>query len=129
MLNTQLASVANEDLTDELWQKVPMIISENTVKDAINTKATLAFAERTNQAVHWFEAIDMYHGTKVTDPDLREHLLAQPSGKTGQWLRRFPLVLGMPVIINQNFDVEGGLVNRSFGYLKEYRSQQDKDRI
>ncbi|KAF9779661.1 hypothetical protein BJ322DRAFT_992691, partial [Thelephora terrestris] len=46
---------------------------------------------------------------------------------TGQRLGKIPLVLGMPVIVNQNFDIGGGLVNGSFGYLREFRSQEDAD--
>ena len=126
LLNTRLISVANEDLTTELWQNAPMIVSENAVKDAINVRATQAFAERTQQTVQWFEAIDTYFGAKLTDPDVREYMLAQPSGKTGQRLGKFPLVLGMPVIVNQNFDLGSGLVNGSFGYLREFRFSQDE---
>ena len=127
LLNTRLISATDEDLKSELWQNASVIVSENAVKDAINVRATLAFAERTGQTVQWFEAIDTYRKTKVTDPDVREYMLAQPSGKTGQRLGKFPLVLGMPVIVNQNFDVGGGLVNGSFGYLREFRSQEDED--
>ena len=129
LLNTRLISTSHEDLTDELWRSAPAIVSDNAVKDAINVRATLAFAERTNQAVHWFEAIDTYRGTKITDPDVREYMLTQPSGKTGQRLGKFPLVLGMPVIVNQNFDIGSGLVNGSFGYLRDFRSQEDEDGI
>lgn len=120
LLNSRLVLTAKEDLTSELWRKAPVIVSENAVKDAINVRATLAFVERTHQTVQWFEAIDTYHRTKITDPDVREYMLRQPSGKTGQRLGRFPLVLGMPVIVNQNFDVSSGLVNGSFGYLREF---------
>ena len=74
----------DKDLTDKLWWSTPAIVSDNAVKDAINIRATLAFAERTNQAVHWFEVIDTYHGTKVTDPDVCEYMLTQPLGKTSQ---------------------------------------------
>ena len=129
LLNTRLISTANEDLANELWQRAPVIVSENAVKDAINVRATLAFAARTNQTVQWFEAIDTYRGTKITDPEVREYMLAQPSGKTGQRLGKFPLVLGMPVIVNQNFDVGNGLVNGSFGYLRDFRSQEDEDGV
>jgi hypothetical protein len=51
----------------------------------------------------------------------------QPSGKTGQRFGKLPIVLGMPVIVNQDFDVEGRLVNGSFGYLRDYRFQTDED--
>ncbi|KAJ7157824.1 hypothetical protein C8R46DRAFT_891824, partial [Mycena filopes] len=47
------------------------------------------------------------------------------SGKTNQRLGRIPLVLGMPVIISQNFDVPGGVVNGSFGILKSVRFKLD----
>jgi hypothetical protein len=71
-----------------------------------------------NQSIKWFKAIDTYHRTKVTDPDVCKYMLAQPSGKMGQRLGKFPLVIGMPVIVNQNFDISNGLVNGSFGYLR-----------
>jgi hypothetical protein len=115
LLNTRLISTANENLTDECWQKAPVIMLENVVKDAINVRATQAFAKRTNQPVQWFEAIDMYHGTKVTDLSVCEYMLAKPSGKTGQRLGKFPFAFGMLVIVSQNFDVVGGLVNGSLG--------------
>ncbi|KAI0348768.1 hypothetical protein OH77DRAFT_1387313, partial [Trametes cingulata] len=43
------------------------------------------------------------------------------SGQTGQRLGMIPLVLGMPVIISQNFDVGGGVVNGSIGTLTKVR--------
>ena len=127
LLNTRLVSNANENLANECWQKAPVVVSENAVKDGINVRATLAFAARTNQTVQWFEAIDTYRGTAVTDPVVRDYMLAQPSGKTGQRLGKFPLVLGMPVMVNQNFDVSSGLVNGSFGHLREFRCQEHEN--
>ena len=129
LLTSRLISSAGEDLLMDEWQKAPIIVSENAVKDAINTRATLAFAKRTHQTVQWFDAMDTYRKAKITDPRVREYLLTQPSGKTGQRLGKIPIVLGMPVIVNQNFDVEGGLVNGSFGYLRDYRFQTDEDGI
>ena len=92
-------------------------------------RATLAFAEQTRQTVQWFDATDTYRGAKITDPRVCEYLLAQASGKTGLQLGKVPIVLGMPVIINQNFDVEGGLVNGSFGHLRDYQFQNDENGI
>ncbi|TFK65641.1 hypothetical protein BDN72DRAFT_729962, partial [Pluteus cervinus] len=34
---------------------------------------------------------------------------------------RLPLVLNMPIIVSQNFDVEHGIVNGSIGYLRKIR--------
>ena len=47
LLNSQLISSARRDLSSDEWKKAPIIVSENAVKDAINMRATLAFAERT----------------------------------------------------------------------------------
>ena len=129
LLNSRLIATAGEDLSTDDWRGAPIVVSENVVKDAINTRATLAFAERTRQTVQWFDATDTYRGAKIDDPRVREYLLAQPSGKTGQRLGKLPIALGMPVIINQNFDVGGGLVNGSFGYLRDYRFQTDEDGV
>ncbi|EJD36385.1 hypothetical protein AURDEDRAFT_42305, partial [Auricularia subglabra TFB-10046 SS5] len=38
---------------------------------------------------------------------------------------RLPLVPGMPVILTQNYDVEGGIVNGSRGILKKIRYSVD----
>ena len=129
LLNSRLISTAEEDLTKDDWRNAPIIVSENAVKDAINMKATLEFARRTHQTIQWFDAIDTYRGTKITDPRVREYLLMQPSGKTGQRLGKIPIALGMPVIVSQNFDIKEGLVNGSFGYLRDYRFQTDEDEV
>ncbi|KAH9852990.1 hypothetical protein C2E23DRAFT_687625, partial [Lenzites betulinus] len=47
------------------------------------------------------------------------------SGETGQRLGQLPLVLGMPVIVCQNFDVSGGIVNGSIGTLTKIRYKVD----
>jgi len=129
LLNSRLISATGNDLSTAHWQTAPMIVSENAVKDAINIRATLAFAERTHQTIQWFDATDSYRGAKITEPRIREYLLMLPSGQTGQRLGKVPIVLGMPVMINQNFDVDGGLVNGSSGYLRDYRFQTDEDGI
>ncbi|KAF8064263.1 hypothetical protein FPV67DRAFT_1399581, partial [Lyophyllum atratum] len=42
-------------------------------------------------------------------------------------LGRLPLVIGMPVMICQNFDVEGGVVNGCAGTLKKIRYRVDNE--
>jgi ATP-dependent exoDNAse (exonuclease V) alpha subunit len=49
------------------------------------------------------------------------------SGKTHQLLGKIPLVLGMPIMITHNFDVEGGVVNGSRGTLKQIRYYMDEE--
>ncbi|KAM6498793.1 hypothetical protein JOM56_006741, partial [Amanita muscaria] len=46
---------------------------------------------------------------------------------THQRLGRIPLVLGMPVLISQNFDVEGGIVNGSRGTVSHIRYHIDDE--
>ncbi|KAG1849366.1 hypothetical protein C8R48DRAFT_566878, partial [Suillus tomentosus] len=44
---------------------------------------------------------------------------------TSQRLGKIPLVIGMPVIISHNFDVDGGIVNGCQGILKSIRYTVD----
>ena len=102
---------------DDQCRSAPVIVSNNAVRDAINRRATEAFAVRTGRELHWYHAVDTHKRTLITDPALIESLEGQHSGQTGHRLRRIPLVLGMPVAVNQNFDVRAGVVNGSWGYL------------
>ncbi|KAF8181771.1 hypothetical protein BJ912DRAFT_801813, partial [Pholiota molesta] len=46
---------------------------------------------------------------------------------TNQRLGKIPLVIGMPVMITQNYDVEGGVVNGCTGILKKIRYRKDSN--
>ncbi|PBK87948.1 hypothetical protein ARMGADRAFT_884105, partial [Armillaria gallica] len=46
---------------------------------------------------------------------------------TSQRLGMLPLVIGMPVMITQNFDVESGIVNGATGTLEKIRYRLDED--
>ncbi|EPQ50024.1 hypothetical protein GLOTRDRAFT_25196, partial [Gloeophyllum trabeum ATCC 11539] len=41
-------------------------------------------------------------------------------------LGKIPLVPGMPVLVNQKFDIDGGIVNGSTGVLKRIRFFMDE---
>jgi len=45
--------------------------------------------------------------------------MLESDGQTKHRLGCVPLVLGMPVAINQNFDVRAGVVNGSWGYIRD----------
>ena len=49
----------------------------------------------------------------------------QRSGQTKHRFRRVPLMIRMPVTINQNFDVAAGIVNGSYGVLRRIRYLTD----
>ena len=107
------------------WQKAPIIVSNNDVKDALNERATLDFATQANREVHWYYSTDVHARKIVSEPSLTDHLQKMNSGKTNQRLGAIPLVIGMPVMICQNFDVEGGVVNGCIGTLEKIRYTVD----
>ena len=116
MLSTMLDG---DDLI--LWRDAPIIVYSNTIKDAINLQATLVFAKQTSQQVHWYHAIGMYKGLPISDDAITELLDTLPSNKTGGHVGMLLLVLGMPMVIMENFDVTGGVANRSTGILCHVR--------
>ncbi|KAG2135280.1 hypothetical protein DEU56DRAFT_737902, partial [Suillus clintonianus] len=48
---------------------------------------------------------------------------------TSQRLGKIPLVIGMPIIITQNFDVAAGIMNGCMGTLKSVRFTEDADGV
>lgn len=103
------------------WQFAPVIVTNNATRDEINRRASEAFARRTGKELHWYHAIDTHRKTTIKDSALIEKLEEQHSGQTKHRLRTIPLVVGMPVAINQNFDVAAGVVNGCRGILKKVR--------
>jgi len=125
LLNTRLIKNVRPDWSSSSWNNAPIIVSENVVKDALNVKAALTFAERTGRKINWYYSTDTIHGKPITDNTLKTHLENLHSGQTSQRLGKIPLVIGMPVMFTQNFDVEGGIVNGSSGVLKSIRYKVD----
>jgi hypothetical protein len=106
---------------DGAWKFAPVIVTSNATRDAINRKAAQAFADEMGVELHWYHAVDTHNRAVITDRALIEKLEEQHSGQTKHRLRRIPLVVGMPVAVNQNFDVAAGVVNRSCGILRRIR--------
>ena len=117
-LNSRIVKNAKPDWQDPAWNRLPVIISDNAVKDALNERGAELFAQKTGRQMHWYYATDTRSGKEVMDLDLKAHFQSLHSGKTNQQLTRIPLVLGMPVMILQNFDIEAGVVNGCTGTLK-----------
>lgn len=124
-LSSRVIANAKPDLSDPAWADAPIIVYDNKVKDALNMKAAEAFANRTRQQLHWYHATDRRAGKEVLDDALVSALSRLHSGRTKQRLGQIPLVIGMPVIISQNFDVEAGVVNGCVGTLKKIRYRLD----
>jgi hypothetical protein len=132
-LNTRLITQLRPNWNDSRLRNLPVIVSQNELKDALNEKAARAYAIRTGQDLHWYYATDTRsNGTVITDPSLREHLVERlHSGQTSYRLGRLPLAMGMPVMITQNFDVQNGIVNGTTGIVKRirYRINESGERI
>ena len=127
LLNTRMLSAAFDGGDRELWRDAPIIVYSNAIKDAINLQSTLAFARRTGQQINWYHASDTYKGLPIGDDAIVELLDTLPSNKTGGRVGALPLVLGMPVVITENFDVAGGVVNGSTGTLRHVRYRLGDD--
>ena len=69
----------------------------------------------------------MHKRDVVRDTVLIEKLEVQHSGQTKHRHRRIPLVVGMPVANNQNFNVAAGVVNGSYGTLRRIRYFTDRE--
>ncbi|KAJ2912290.1 hypothetical protein MD484_g8126, partial [Candolleomyces efflorescens] len=110
---------------DSSWRYPPIIVAGNAAKDALNENCAIQFALDHQQELHWYYAEDIVGGKPITDTSLRDLLLSLDSGKTHQRLGRIPLCIGMPVLVSQNFDVEGGVVNGSRGTVISVRYKLD----
>ena len=127
LLNSRVLENADIDIHSSEWKTAPIIVSDNATKDALNTKLAAKFASETGQQLEWYYSTDKRSGKILTDPQLKEILQQLHSGQTGYRLGKIPLVKGMPVLINQNFDVEGGIVNGSTGTIDSIRYTVDGD--
>ena len=122
LLKTRLINSSNNPTNrDEQWRYAPIIVSDNAAKDALNEKMAATYANSTGQTLHWYHSIDRIQSRELTDQNVLQKLEDLPTSLTGQRLRRIPLVLGMPVMVMQNFDVEAGVVNGSKGFIHRIR--------
>jgi hypothetical protein len=126
LLNSRQLPKSDVMSPTENWSNIPIIVSNNECKDALNIRATAEFAARNKKTMHWYYATDTKGGKDIEDERLQYHLESMHSGKTNQRLRKIPLVIGMPVMICQNFDVEHGVVNGCTGTLKKIRYRTDE---
>jgi hypothetical protein len=106
---------------DAKWIQAPMIVSDNATKDALNEKCTTHWARQMKKNVHWYYPADKYNRGALQDLDLVQRLRSIHSGTTRGRLGQLPLFIGMPVLVSQNFDVEGGIVNGSYGIIRHIR--------
>lgn len=126
LLNTRLSSNIQSS-TDHTWIDVPIIVSSNAAKDALNEHASVAFASSRRLHMDWYYARDFHHGKVIEDPRIKDELYTYHSGRTSQRLHRLPLVVGLPVMLSYNYDVDNGAVNGSIGRIKSIRYETEAD--
>ncbi|RXW17503.1 hypothetical protein EST38_g8344 [Candolleomyces aberdarensis] len=107
------------------WKASPIIVTDNATKDALNEACAIQFALDNEQELHWYHARDLRSGKEIENVEICKLLQTYDSGKTKQRLGRIPLCIGMPVLVAQNFDVQGGVVNGSRGVVKSLRYCHD----
>ena len=90
-------------------------------------EAVKTFAQSVNREWHYYYAEERHKGKPITDVDTLRYLHRLHSGFARGRLGRVPLVVGMRVLVCQNFDVQGGIVNGSIGILRRIRYTIDDE--
>ena len=116
LLQTQTLTSVRPSWDDEGWLQASIIVTSNAVNNSINKAVTRCFAEHTGWPLHWYYCTDIVKGSPV-DPTVCQSSEMLHSGETNLRLGRLLLVIGMPVMITHNFDVQSGIVNGSTGTL------------
>lgn len=118
-LSSRGLSLHKDDIKKPEWQNAPTVVASNAVKDALNIRAVEAFSRTTGRSLHWYYSVDRTSKREQLSEKVSAKLQTRHSGATNQRLGKIPLVLGMQVVVSQNFDVPGGVVNGSIGTLKK----------
>jgi hypothetical protein len=75
LLNSRLVTNLRPDWNRPELQNVPIIVSQNELKDALNEKAARVYGARTGNELHWYHANDVRSdGTLIRDGALCEYL-------------------------------------------------------
>jgi ATP-dependent exoDNAse (exonuclease V) alpha subunit len=126
-LTARLLRKRKTNFSDPTWAGVPIIVSNNDVKDNFNMESARAFAACTKQHLHLYYATDKRKGKVITNTDLQNKLGSYHSGKMEQRIGILPLCKGMPIMITQNYDIPNGIVNGCMGTLVKVNYNIDAD--
>ncbi|KAF5335465.1 hypothetical protein D9611_012159 [Ephemerocybe angulata] len=105
----------------------PILVNTNSTKDEINTHATESFAEKTGRELHWYHSVDVVHKTVIGPGALKDRLNMVSGSSTQYKLGKMALVIGMPMMLVQNFDIAAGVVNGVIGTLQSLKYSLDDD--
>jgi PIF1-like helicase len=96
----------------------PVIVCDNTTKDAVNLEIPQVFASKTGQPFCTYTSVDEIDGAPITDPNVLKIIELIHSGRTSNKLKDLPLAFEMPVMITTNVDLVGGIVNGSIDSVR-----------
>ncbi|KAF8328582.1 uncharacterized protein EI90DRAFT_2883210, partial [Cantharellus anzutake] len=109
----------HQDLSLTVWQSAPIICASNAVKDALNWCAVKTFAAQRNLTLATYDATHEFKNQPIHDTTLNDWLLNLASdSQTAYTIGRLPLLPQMPVLVCENFDVAGSIVNGSEGTVQ-----------
>lgn len=127
LLKTRVGKNAHIDWSLPGWSDTPLLVYGNESKDKFNLKAVSTYTTRNKQKAHDYYAVDKLAGRTIENTELQDTLSEFHSGQTSQRLPKLSLAIGMRVIVCQNFDVPGGVVNGTVGILKKIRYWVDDE--
>jgi hypothetical protein len=109
----------------------PIIVCDNTTKDAVNLEIARIFAAKTGQPFFTYVSKDEIEGSPITNPTILQIIDLLHSGRTSNRLNRLPIALQMPVMITTNIDLAGGIVNGSIGTIRaiDFTERPNGDRV
>ena len=117
-LERKIVGIDLEQL-DESWNVAPIIVATNAMRLHLNEYAASRIATGSGFGVTWIKAEDKLKvdDTKQLRGKILDLLAHTPDSATGNIPGRFPLVQGMPVVIQNNICLEFGIANGTTGKL------------
>ncbi len=105
---------------------VPVVVTDNVMKDKINSEMACSFAVKSGLPLHEFVSVDVVNSSANNDPSL-PLIINLHSGKTSGHLRTLPLVVEMPIMITTNVDLNGGIINGSISTVRKMFYHEDSN--
>ncbi|CAF1454461.1 unnamed protein product [Rotaria sp. Silwood1] len=103
----------------------PILGFHNEVRTQLNQKAAIHNAKQLGCTLMVCVAQNTCKGKRIEDPILIKKLLELSDSKTEHLPGFLPFVLGMPVILTQNFAIELGLINGTNGIFRQLVYEKD----
>jgi len=114
-----LASKVVSEPLDSSWNFAPMVVAQNDLRMILNEQAAKRLAKANNCGVAWVVAKDKIGGKThhALREDVGNHLRGKNDMLTGKVPGRFPLVHGLPVVVQDNVCLDFAIANGTTGTL------------